>query len=113
MFTIDLAGELRGSGVAVNALHPATFMNTTMVRQAGVAPRSSVEEGALAILNLATSPALEGQTGRYFNGQHEARAEPQAYDPEARRRLRAISLKLTGLSSTASPPVDQGPSQRK
>jgi NAD(P)-dependent dehydrogenase (short-subunit alcohol dehydrogenase family) len=102
MFTLDLAEELRDSGITVNALHPATYMATTMVRQAGVTPRSSVEEGALAILNLATSPALEGQTGLYFNGQHEAHAEAQAYDPEARRRLRAISLELTGLSATAA-----------
>ena len=35
MFTIDLAQELDGSGVTVNALHPATYMNTTMVRQSG------------------------------------------------------------------------------
>src|SRR6185437_263757 len=50
LFTIDLAHELEGSGVTVNALHPATYMNTTMVRQAGVTPISSVEEGAQAIL---------------------------------------------------------------
>src|SRR5271167_1650562 len=36
MFTIDLAGELQESGVIVNCLHPATYMNTTMVRRAGV-----------------------------------------------------------------------------
>ncbi|HYZ26898.1 MAG TPA: SDR family NAD(P)-dependent oxidoreductase [Geminicoccaceae bacterium] len=105
MFTIDLADEIRGSGVTVNALHPATYMATTMVRQAGVTPRSSVEEGAEVILNLATSPALEGQSGLYFNGQREARAEAQAYDPEARRRLKAISLQLTGLSSTVTAPA--------
>jgi NAD(P)-dependent dehydrogenase (short-subunit alcohol dehydrogenase family) len=102
MFTIDLAAELRGSGVTVNALHPATYMDTSMVRQAGVVPRSSVKEGAEAILNLALSPALEGQSGLYFNGQREARADAQAYDPEARRRLKAISLELTGLSSTGA-----------
>jgi hypothetical protein len=45
------------------------------------------------------SPALEGQSGLYFNGQHEARADAQAYDANARRRLKAISLELTGLSS--------------
>jgi NAD(P)-dependent dehydrogenase (short-subunit alcohol dehydrogenase family) len=38
MFTIDLARDLDGSGVTVNALHPATYMNTTMVRQSGVIP---------------------------------------------------------------------------
>ena len=58
---------------------------------------STVEEGARAILNLATSPAVEGQTGLYFNGLHEAKAQAQAYDPDARRQLEALSLELTGL----------------
>jgi hypothetical protein len=102
MFTIDLAEELEGSGVAVNCLHPATYMNTTMVRRAGVTPLSSVEEGAEAILNLATAPGMEGRSGLYFNGVREARADAQAYDVAARRRLRALSLDLTGLSSEAA-----------
>ena len=38
MFTIDLARELANSGVIVNALHPATYMDTSMVRRAGVTP---------------------------------------------------------------------------
>jgi NAD(P)-dependent dehydrogenase (short-subunit alcohol dehydrogenase family) len=96
MFTIDLAAELEGSGVTVNALHPATYMNTTMVRRAGVTPTSTVEEGAEAILNLAAGPALVG-SGLYFNGLREARADRQAYDADARSRLRALSLELTGL----------------
>ena len=58
-----------------------------------------VEEGARAILNLATSPAGEGQTGLYFNGLHAAKAQAQAYDPDARRRLQALSLELTGPST--------------
>ena len=97
MFTIDLAAELDGSGVIVNALHPATYMNTTMVRRAGVTPISTVEQGAEAILNLAAGPALEGRSGLYFNGLREARADRQAYDADARGRLRALSLKLTGV----------------
>jgi NAD(P)-dependent dehydrogenase (short-subunit alcohol dehydrogenase family) len=102
LFTVDLAAALDGSGVTVNALHPATYMNTTMVRQAGVTPWSTVEEGADAILNLATSPALEGRSGLYFNGLREARADAQAYDPAARRELRALSRQLTGLSTEAA-----------
>jgi NAD(P)-dependent dehydrogenase (short-subunit alcohol dehydrogenase family) len=97
MFTIDLAEELRGANVTVNALHPASYMNTTMVRQAGVTPWSRVEDGAEAILNLALSPALEGRSGLYFNQLREARAEAQAYDAAARMRLREISLELTGF----------------
>jgi len=97
MFTIDLARELEGSGIIVNCLHPATYMDTTMVRQAGVTPWSTVEQGAEAILNLAVSPDLEGRSGRYFDGLRESRANEQAYDVKARQRLRQISLELTGL----------------
>jgi NAD(P)-dependent dehydrogenase (short-subunit alcohol dehydrogenase family) len=101
LFTIDLAPALAGSGVTVNALHPATFMNTNMVRQFGT-PMSTVEEGADAILKLAVSPELEGRSGLYFNGQQEAHANEQAYDAPARRQLNALSLKLAGLSTKKS-----------
>jgi NAD(P)-dependent dehydrogenase (short-subunit alcohol dehydrogenase family) len=100
MFTIDLAEELAGSGVTVNALHPATYMDTTMVRRSGVQPMSSVDEGADAILRLAASADVAGRSGLYFNGQAQARANAQAYDAAARARLRALSLDLAGLSSS-------------
>lgn len=98
MSTLDLAGALEGTGVTVNALHPATFMDTTMVHEWGISPHSTVGEGADAIMNLATSPALEDRSGLYFNGLTEARADSQAYDAEARRRLRALSEELTGVA---------------
>ena len=107
MFTIDLGAELEGTGVTVTCLHPATYMDTSMVRRAGVKPLSTVEEGARAILNLATSPAVEGQTGLYFNGLREAKAQAQAYDPDARRRLQALSLALTGLSAEGMNALDR------
>jgi NAD(P)-dependent dehydrogenase (short-subunit alcohol dehydrogenase family) len=97
MFTIDLAEELEGSGVTVNALHPSTYMNTTMVKRAGVSPMSRVEDGAAAIMKLAVSPELDGRSGLYFNVQRETQANAQAYDRKARRRLRSLSLELTGL----------------
>jgi NAD(P)-dependent dehydrogenase (short-subunit alcohol dehydrogenase family) len=104
MFTVDLARELGGTDVTVNALHPATYMNTTMVRENGVSPMSTVEEGADAILNLVLSPALAGRGGLYFDRRREARAHPQAYDAAARERLRRLSFELTGLADTSRRP---------
>ena len=98
LFTFDLAERLKGTGVTANCLHPATYMATTMVREAGVTPWNTVETGATAILNLATSAALEGQSGLYFNVLEESRANSQAYDAKARAKLRALSVSLTGLS---------------
>jgi NAD(P)-dependent dehydrogenase (short-subunit alcohol dehydrogenase family) len=97
LFTVDLAHELEGSGVIANTLHPSTYMNTTMVRQSGTTPISTVETGADAIMQLAVSPALEGRSGLYFNVLRETKADPQAYDAAARAKLKALSLKLTGL----------------
>jgi NAD(P)-dependent dehydrogenase (short-subunit alcohol dehydrogenase family) len=99
MFTIDLAQELEGSGVTVNALHPATYMNTTMVREGGITPISTVEQGGEAILHLAAGDDVAGKSGLFFNGMQQAQANPQAYDASARKRLRALSLELTGLSA--------------
>jgi NAD(P)-dependent dehydrogenase (short-subunit alcohol dehydrogenase family) len=99
MFTIDLGDELKGAGVTVNALHPATYMNTTMVRAGGITPISTVEQGGEAILHLATGDDVAGKSGLFFNGMNQAQANPQAYDAAARRQLRALSLELTGLSA--------------
>lgn len=94
MFTFDLARELAGAGIVVNALHPATLMNTHMVQSAGMRPRSSVKEGMEAVLNLITAPDLD--SGQYFNGLMPARANDQAYDDKARARLRRLSEELIG-----------------
>jgi NAD(P)-dependent dehydrogenase (short-subunit alcohol dehydrogenase family) len=94
MFTIDLAAELAGKGVAVHAVHPASMMNTTMVLQRGAPTRSTVETGAEAVVNLVTAPGLE--SGRYFNGLRPAQPNAQASDPAAREKLRTLSMQLTG-----------------
>jgi NAD(P)-dependent dehydrogenase (short-subunit alcohol dehydrogenase family) len=99
MFTIDLADELKDSGVTVNSLHPATYMNTTMVRAGGITPISTVEQGGEAILHLVTGDDVANRSGLFFNGMHEAKANPQAYDAAARRRLRTLSFELAGLTA--------------
>ncbi|WP_428130921.1 SDR family NAD(P)-dependent oxidoreductase [Bradyrhizobium sp.] len=98
MFTVDLAEELKGSGVTVNALHPATYMNTTMVRAGGIAPISTVEQGGAAILHLVSGDDVAGKSGLFFNGMNEMKANPQAYDAAARAKLKALSFQLPGLT---------------
>jgi NAD(P)-dependent dehydrogenase (short-subunit alcohol dehydrogenase family) len=97
MFTLDLADELRDSGVTATCLHPATYMPTNMVRAAGVSPVSTLEQGTEATLRLVAGPALDGVSGRYFNGLREAAADPLAADISARAQLRELSDGLCGL----------------
>jgi NAD(P)-dependent dehydrogenase (short-subunit alcohol dehydrogenase family) len=94
MWTFDLAETLRPRGVTVNALHPATFMDTYMVHEAGARPMSTVDEGVRAVLNLAVGDAGAKTTGAYFDGLSPARAEAQAYDQRARERLRRLTREL-------------------
>ncbi|WP_084483865.1 SDR family NAD(P)-dependent oxidoreductase [Nocardia anaemiae] len=91
MATIEYAAELDGTGVTVNALHPATLMPTTMVLQSGVTPISTIAQGVDATLRLICDPALSQTTGQYFNGTRQSRPHAQAGDSRARRRLLEIS----------------------
>ena len=97
MHALDLAEELRDAGVTATALHPGTYMPTKIVLHAGVTPATPLEEGLEATWRLVADPSVEGVTGAYFNGTREARADGQAYDAGARRRLRELSERLAGL----------------
>jgi NAD(P)-dependent dehydrogenase (short-subunit alcohol dehydrogenase family) len=92
----ELAARLPADEVTVNSLHPATYMPTKIVLEQAGHSIDSLEEGVDATVRLATAPDLEGVTGRFFDRQAEARADAQAYDADARRRLWDRSLELTG-----------------
>ncbi len=94
-FTFTLGEHLNDALVTVNALHPATLMDTKMVRDYFGVPQTSVEEGVEATVRLVTDPALDGVSGRYFNGLHESGAHPQANDRDARKELWDLSEQLT------------------
>ncbi|GCE15167.1 3-oxoacyl-ACP reductase [Tengunoibacter tsumagoiensis] len=98
MFTIDLADLLKEEHITVNCVHPASLMNTKMVRETIPFTQTTVEEGVRSVMYLATSSTLDNVTGQYFDQMQQARAHPQAYDVAARHRLRQISEQLTGLA---------------
>jgi NAD(P)-dependent dehydrogenase (short-subunit alcohol dehydrogenase family) len=93
-FTFDLAAELADTAITVNCVHPASLMNTHMVRRAWVPPMSSVATGLKAVMNLAVGPTGAAATGRYFDGLREAKANRAAYDPAIRSNLRAVTKEI-------------------
>jgi NAD(P)-dependent dehydrogenase (short-subunit alcohol dehydrogenase family) len=91
-----------GSGITVNCLHPASLMNTHMVRESMIPPMSTVASGAAAVMNLATGPVGGTLTGRYFDGRTEARAHQAIYNPAIRSRLRTVTAELLAPFLTSS-----------
>ena len=96
MFTFELAE--RRPDLVVNALHPASLMDTKMVRETWGRARSTVAEGVDATARLVE---LEDVSGRDFDGLSESRADPLAYDEQARRRLWDVSAALTSAPTLA------------
>ena len=100
MSGFELAERLPAEQVTVNSLHPATYMPTKMVLQELGHHTDPLEDGVAATHRLVTDRTLEGVTGKFFNQTREARADPQAYDPEARAELWRRSLKLVGVDQS-------------
>ncbi|ADH67331.1 MULTISPECIES: SDR family NAD(P)-dependent oxidoreductase [Nocardiopsis] len=93
--TLDLAGELVGSGVTVNSLHPGTYMETSLTRAAGVEFHDPLEKGVAATRRLVDAPELERVSGRHFDdGVETPPSVPAALDPGYRRRLAELTNEL-------------------
>ncbi len=90
MYTFDLAARLKENGIKVNALHPASLMNTNMVIQDWGRSSSTVDQGAEAVENLLFTET----TGAYYDGKKLSKAIPQTYDPKARANLRFATRTL-------------------
>jgi NAD(P)-dependent dehydrogenase (short-subunit alcohol dehydrogenase family) len=100
MFSTELAARLGNNGaVAVNSLHPGTLMPTKIVHEAWSQTIDTLDSGIAAVTRLATEPALDGVSGRYFDGQTESQALAQAYEPDARQHLWSLSADLVDLPS--------------
>lgn len=94
MFTIDMAAQLKPKGIVVQAVHPATGMDTNMIASVGLTPRTTIDEGATAVM---AAIATTEPSGTYFLGRSVGTPHAQAVDADARARLRAVSQKITGV----------------
>lgn len=108
LFTYELARRLEGKGVTVNALHPGFVASNfaknnlgilrplmSLIQFAAISP----EEGAQTSFYLATSPGVEGVSGKYFINQKAVSSSPASYDEAAARRLWETSEQMTGLAA--------------
>jgi NAD(P)-dependent dehydrogenase (short-subunit alcohol dehydrogenase family) len=92
--TFDLAEQLSGSGVTVNAVHPSSLMPTNMVMEGWGRVIDTLEAGVAATMRAATAADLEDVSGRFFNRLVDEHTHEQAYDIGVRRHLREVSDQL-------------------
>jgi NAD(P)-dependent dehydrogenase (short-subunit alcohol dehydrogenase family) len=95
--TVELAPAFAADGITMISLHPATLMDTTMVKDIGIPPRTTVAEGRDHVMGLIHSPTLEAGAF-YLEGKPIAPMDPQPADAQARKRLVALSAELTGVA---------------
>ncbi|MBA3546866.1 MAG: SDR family oxidoreductase [Nannocystis sp.] len=108
LFTLELAERLQGSGVTVNAVHPGMvateFAGTDDVSgffgllvKASHLFSISPAKGARTSVHVASSPEVEGVTGKYFVRSKAVRPSRLAQDKQAALRLWEVSEQLTGV----------------
>lgn len=108
LFTFELAERLKNTHITANCLHPgmvrtrignkaggyASFVWTLLVTAFGISP----EEGAKTSVYLASSPEVQGVSGKYFARCKPVKANPLANDAALRRRLWEVSEKYSGVA---------------
>ena len=107
LFTYELAWRLQGTNVTVNCLHPG-FVASNFAKNNGwfvriamnfMPGQISVEDGAKCPIYLASSPEVDGVSGKYFNyDMKETRSSEESYDQNIAKRLWEVSEKLVTIS---------------
>ena len=106
LFTYELARRLKGTGVTANCLHPGAVATNIWSRPLGRAGfimkllrlfMMGPEGGAKTPIYLASSPDVEGVSGKYFTNKKEKESSKESNDEQVARRLWLVSEELTGL----------------
>jgi NAD(P)-dependent dehydrogenase (short-subunit alcohol dehydrogenase family) len=108
MFTYELDRRLAGSEVTVNAVHPG-YVGTNMGGNNGWLVRLflpinrlwaiDVDQGAETVIYLASSPEVDGVSGKYYYQNKAVPSSPYSHDENAAKRLWEVSVEMTGLNS--------------
>jgi len=111
LFTYALARRLEGTGVTANCLHPggvATGFGQNTPGALKLLMRLarpfliSAEQGAATSIYLASSPEVEGTSGRYFAKCKPARSSAASHEEALQERLWALSLRQIGQGGAAA-----------
>ncbi|GHO77888.1 short-chain dehydrogenase [Ktedonobacter sp. SOSP1-85] len=106
LVTYELARRLKDTSVTVNALHPG-FVATNISQNAAPGPLKpfmsvvgrfmgiNVEAGAKTSIYLASSPEIEGVSGKYFVKCAPVTSSKLSYDEELQKRMWEVSEELT------------------
>ncbi|MBV9100503.1 MAG: SDR family NAD(P)-dependent oxidoreductase [Candidatus Dormibacteraeota bacterium] len=109
LFAYELARRLDGTRATVNALSPGPARSRFGDNMSGFPLRfskamkrtplfKSPEQAARTSVWLATSPDVEGVTGKFFMHSKERRSKRITHDPAVAARLWTVSEELTGLA---------------
>lgn len=103
LFTYELARRLKGTGVTANCMHPGVVGTSLFNNIGGLAGKitglftpfmRTPEKGADTIIWLASSPEVEGITGKYFIDRKERATNPESYDTAIAARLWEVSERM-------------------
>ncbi len=105
LFTYELARRLEGKKVTANCLHPGTIRTSIWNHAGAMTPitklaslfMKSAEEGARTTVYLATSPDVEGVSGKYFDNCKPTSSSQESYNKSLATRLWDLSVKMTHL----------------
>ncbi|MGH9755144.1 MAG: SDR family oxidoreductase [Blastocatellia bacterium] len=103
LFTYELARRLEGTGVTANCMHPGVVGTSLFNNIGGLVGKiarlftpfmRTSEKGADTIIWLASSPEVEGITGKYFVDRKERTTNPESYDRAIAERLWEVSERM-------------------
>jgi NAD(P)-dependent dehydrogenase (short-subunit alcohol dehydrogenase family) len=110
MFTYELARRLEGTGVTATVLHPGMTSTGFGAEDTarGWGPLIALmrpfmnkpDKGARTSVYLASSPAVEGQTGRYFANSTPKESQQTSYDTATTARLWQVSADFVGVPAS-------------
>ncbi len=106
LFTYELSRRLAGTRITANCMHPGAVRTNIWGHSGFVSPlvrlvslfMRSPEKGAETVVYLASSPEVEGVSGKYFFDMQPRHSSKASYDEALSQGLWRLSERMTGIS---------------